>query len=161
MFRTAIASKYHLTVLAGLLILAVSATASAAPATDLGKNQPNTPDRSLLAPWHVYVFHRDNVEYVQINDANNNVRAAFANANGQTLVLPIGTDNEHVSSVPQSTTTQQPISTAGNTLYHDNQVQVVMATQPTGTAWIVQPINKTSIASGCTAEGCTGISNSK
>ncbi len=159
MFRTAIASKHHLNVLAGLLIFVIAATASAATAaTDLGKNQPDTPDRSQLAPWHVYVFHRDNVEYVQINDANHNVRAAFANANGQTMVLPMGSDNERVSAVQQSTIAQQPASSAGSTVYRDNQVKVVVTPQASGTSWTVQAIDKAPTTSGCSVQTCTGVS---
>lgn len=159
MFRTAIASKYRLNVLAGLLIFVMSAVASAAsPTTELGKSQPNAPDLSLRAPWHVYVFQRDNVEYVQINDVNNNVRAAFANANGQTLVLPMGTDAGRVF-VQQQPIAIQQISRTSDTVYRDNQVQVVIVPQPTGIAWIVQAIKKIATASGCSAETCTGVVN--
>ncbi|WP_266167841.1 hypothetical protein [Dyella subtropica] len=66
------------------------------PGTGLGQSWPNAPDVSANPHWHVYVFERDGIRYVQVNDLGGKVRAAFATANGELLVLPMGEDAQVV-----------------------------------------------------------------
>src|SRR5579875_2837948 len=93
-------------VCAGLVAmgLSVSAWAAQPPSMGLGQAWPNAQDVSASTHWHVYVFANNGVRYVQVNDLNGNVRAAFASANGQFLVLPMGRDALRVA------TPQQPLS---------------------------------------------------
>jgi len=166
MFRITRVSSCRLAVLTSLFLATASVmAASTAPAPDLGKSWPNAADVSASPRWHVYVFHRDHVEYVQINDVNGTVRAAFATANGQTLVLPMGVDNASVSaSQPSSVQT----TTHGSELvYRDTQVVVMLASQPNGITWTVQTVpavrsmsasnSGTSTSTECTTRnGCGG-----
>lgn len=113
--------------LTGLIAMACSlpALADQPPANDLGKSWPNAPDVSASPHWHVYVFVRDGVRYIQINDTNGNVRGAFATANGVYLVLPMGRDAQLVTT-PQDAPATQPddASQQGETVYQDSSVQV-------------------------------------
>jgi hypothetical protein len=107
-------------------------------AGDLGKAHPQTEDLSISPNWHVYVFHRDGIKFIQINDQQDHVRAAFATGNGSYLVLPIGEDARQVS------TPQRPLSFHGagmlsEAVYADSTVQVVMAPQAGGVQWQVRP----------------------
>ncbi|HEX5306096.1 MAG TPA: hypothetical protein VFW82_08425, partial [Dyella sp.] len=98
--------------LAGTLFafgLSGMAQATDAPSSGLGQSWPNTTDVSTNPYWHVYVFEKDGVRYVQVNDTNGRVHAAIATAGGQVLVLPIGVDAQNVTTSPDTTT-----STSGN-----------------------------------------------
>jgi hypothetical protein len=114
---------------AGLVAMGLSASAFAAgpSSTGLGQAWPNAQDVSTSSNWHVYVFSVNGIQYVQVNDLGGNVRGAFAAANGQFLVLPMGRDAQRIS------TPQQPVALASNvvpltsyaeTVYRDNSVQV-------------------------------------
>jgi hypothetical protein len=110
-----------------LLAIGLSASAYAveSPAVGLGQAWPNAPDVSASTHWHVYVFVRDGVRYVQVNDLNGNVRGAFATANGQFLVLPMGRDAERVSTPQQAARNLVHMSHAySETIYRDRAVQV-------------------------------------
>jgi hypothetical protein len=81
----------------------------------------------------VYVFLRDGIRYIQVNDANGTVRGAVATAGGQTLVLPIGTDASAVQ-VSQSTVQNAAASTATTTetVYSDSATQITATPQSNG-----------------------------
>jgi hypothetical protein len=104
----------------------------ALPATGLGQSWPNATDVSTSPHWHVYVFERNGVRYVQINDLGGKVRAAFAASNGHVLTLPVGSDAERVA------TPEDPLPVSGNTagdiVYQDSAVKVLVAPQANGTA---------------------------
>jgi hypothetical protein len=125
----------RLTIAAGVMALTLSVSAMAqAPATGLGQSWPNATDVSVSPHYHVYVFVRDGIRYIQVNDANGTVRGAVATAGGQTLVLPIGTD---ASSVQVSQGTEQsatPASTAATTetVYSDSATQITATPQNNG-----------------------------
>ena len=90
----------------GLLAAGVSLSCSsvvwaAGPAQGMGSAAPGTVDRSISPRWHVYTFIKDGIEYVQVNDMAGRVRAGVAAASGVHLVLPMGSDAEHVST-PES-----------------------------------------------------------
>lgn len=123
--------------LAALLTLAVSAHAGtpAVQANDLGQSWPRAQNVSISAGWNVYIFTRDGVRYIQVNDASGIVRAAFAAANGQTLVMPIGTDAAFVSVLKPS---QAPSFAANSVVvYRDSQLTLSMTPQADGTSWQV------------------------
>lgn len=101
-----------------LLALAPLAAQASEPASGLGQAWPNAPDLSASPRWHVYVFQRDGVRFVQVNDLNGRVLGAFATAGGQYLVLPMGTG---------ATLTAGPADaapTTGETVYRDDTLQV-------------------------------------
>lgn len=164
MFHTTRVKPYRLTILAGLFLATASAmAASTAPAADLGKSWPSAQDVSASPQWHVYVFQRDGVEYVQANDTLGNVHAVFATAHGQTLILPAGDDSQRVVVLPQ------PNVAAGlsETVYRDDRVQLVVVPQASGFGWVVYtlpttdqpaPISKgaTQPIAQCSGRECTG-----
>jgi hypothetical protein len=122
------------TVLAGLVSLGlttVAAAQTAAPATGLGQAWPNAVDRSASPNWHVYVFERDGVRYIQINDRNGTVHAALGRAGDTTFVLPVGVDANEVtiSSSAEDSTSAMPI-------YQDDSISVVAAPQGDGATLI-------------------------
>ncbi|NII72323.1 hypothetical protein FHW84_000889 [Dyella sp. SG562] len=109
------------------LAVSTSAMARQFPATGLGQSWPNATDVSSSPRWHVYVFIKDGVRYIQVNDLNGRVRGAFAAANGQFLVLPIGSDAETVSAGPNaSALTTAATGQTGETVYRDNDVRVTV-----------------------------------
>ncbi|GLQ52482.1 hypothetical protein ACFFJT_13120 [Dyella flava] len=91
-----------------------------APSTGLGQAWPNATDVSLSPHYHVYVFAKDGIEYVQVNGLNGTVRSAIATANGTVLALPIGTDAAHVTTMKTNTAT----SAGTETVYQDQAVTV-------------------------------------
>lgn len=104
----------------------------ALPATGLGQSWPNATDVSASPHWHVYVFQRNGVRYVQVNDLNGKVRGAFAASHGHFLTLPLGSDATRVA------TPDEPLpvsgSTAGEIVYQDSSVKVLVAPQTSGAA---------------------------
>ncbi|PXV61305.1 hypothetical protein SAMN04487785_104350 [Dyella jiangningensis] len=121
---------------AGLLMASVTSMSAMAgnalPSTGLGQSWPNATDVSASPHWHVYVFQRNGVQYVQVNDLNGKVRAAVASASGHFLALPIGSDAARVATPdePQAATG----STQGEIVYQDSAVKVLVAPQCNGTA---------------------------
>ncbi len=122
--------------LVALALLAGSVIGTQAVAADgstngLGQSWPNAQDVSSSARWHVYVFTRNGVRYVQVNDLHGNVRGAIATAGGSFMVLPIGVDANRVATPddPQPA----PASTDGDIVYKDDAVQVLAAPQADGT----------------------------
>lgn len=115
----------------------VWAQQTAAANTGLGQAWPNAADVSASPNWHVYVFERDGVRFIQINDLNGNVRSAFATANGQLLVLPSGLDATLVASAPSLANTQQIV-------YDDGAVRVGVRAGSHGPIWEVASINTTT-----------------
>jgi len=132
-------SRFH-AIAAALLAVGLSGTAQAtdAPSSGLGQSWPNATDVSANPHWHVYVFEKDGVRYVQVNDTNGGVRGAIATAGGQVLVLPIGEDSQNVT----TSTTPTSSGTSAETVYTDGTVTINAAVQPTG---VVQM----SVTSGC------------
>ena len=123
---------------AGLVVMGLSASAMAATprGTGLGQAWPNARDVSASTHWHVYVFGNDGVQYVQVNDRYGNVRAAFANVDGQLLVLPMGRDARRIST-PQHTAsisaTAVPLTSYTETVYRDGTLQLSAVPMSDGT----------------------------
>ena len=132
-------SRFH-AIAAALLAVGLSGMAQAtdAPSSGLGQAWPNATDVSANPHWHVYVFEKDGVRYVQVNDTNGGVRGAIATAGSQVLVLPIGEDSQNVT----TSTTPTSSGTSAETVYTDGTVTINAAVQPTG---VVQM----SVTSGC------------
>lgn len=131
------ASNRRRVLMAYLLVAALSPlgafAADAAPSTGLGQAWPNATDVSASPRWHVYVFERNGVRYVQLNDLGGKVRAAVATSGGNFLALPIGSDASRVA------TPQEPLAAPANTakaevVYQDDTVKVVVTPAPNGAA---------------------------
>jgi hypothetical protein len=134
MFRTSSKFASRLAIVSGAIVLALSTSAIAqTTSTGLGQSWPNATDVSLSPHYHVYVFVRDGVRYIQVNDANGTVRGAVATAGGQTLVLPIGTDasSVQVSQGNVSNAAASPATTT-ETVYSDSATQITATPQSNG-----------------------------
>ncbi|GLQ93539.1 hypothetical protein [Dyella acidisoli] len=110
-------------------LLSTSVFAYQAPATGLGQSWPNATDVSVSPHYHVYVFVRDGIRYIQVNDLNGTVRAAVAMADHVVLVLPVGVD------APYVTTRQAQVpdtSTNTETVYRDSSTRITATPTSTG-----------------------------
>lgn len=111
------------------------------PPTGLGQTRPHAPDVSTSPDWHVYVFQRDGIRYLQVNDASGTVRGAIATANGSILVLPIGKDaaNIHVMRVTTANAATGTATAMVQTVYQDTALSVVVSVfDPTAPIEIIQ-----------------------
>ncbi|MBB3228084.1 hypothetical protein FHW69_002719 [Luteibacter sp. Sphag1AF] len=121
--------------LSAMLLLPVASMSAHAdglpPATGLGQSWPNATDVSASPHYHVYVFERSGLRYVQVNDLNGVVRGAVLSAGNNVIGLPVGVDASRVAtpSDPQPA----PASTAGEVVYSDSTVTVLVAPQTDGT----------------------------
>jgi hypothetical protein len=126
------AGRLLITGLAAMLLGTSAMAAGPLPSSGLGQSWPNATDVSASPHWHVYVFERNGVRYVQINDLGGKVRAAFAASNGNFLALPVGVDASRLA------TPQEPLpatgSTQGDVVYQDDSTKVLVAPQSDGTA---------------------------
>lgn len=112
-----------------LVVMGLSASAWAAQprGTGLGQAWPNAQDVSASTHWHVYVFANNGIQYVQVNDRGGRVRVAFATANGQFLVLPMGLDARRVSTPQQTFTAARgvvPLKSYSETVYRDHDLEL-------------------------------------
>ncbi|MDY1548633.1 hypothetical protein [Luteibacter sahnii] len=112
-----------------LVVMPVAAGAQQA-ITGLGQSWPNSTDVSSSPNYHVYVFQRGNTRYVQVNDANGNVRGAFARTPYSIIGLPVGADAANLA------TQDEPLPPATNTssekVYEDSGIKVFVSPQPSG-----------------------------
>jgi hypothetical protein len=108
------------------------AQASTGAGTGLGQSWPNATDVSASPHYHVYVFERPGLRFVQVNDASGTVRGAIAYSGGEIIGLPVGVDasrwatpNEGVWNAATQANSEQ--------VYSDGAVKVAAAPQPDGT----------------------------
>ena len=142
---------------AGLVVMGLSAPAFASqpPGTGLGQSWPNAQDMSTSAHWHVYTFDNNGVRYVQVNDLNGNVRVAFAAANGQFLVLPMGRNAQQISTPQQAASvsaTAVPLQSYSETVYRDGEVQLNAVPMSDGSTMFSATQTKTLVAPGCDSD---------
>lgn len=122
----------------GIAAMGISGFVSAAqsPSTGLGEAWPNTTDVSLSPHYHVYVFVRDGVRYVQVNEEAGTVDAAVATADGTVLALPVGRYAEHVQVVHRTASSASAATTstgATETIYRDATTTITATPQSNGT----------------------------
>jgi hypothetical protein len=116
----------------------VVAQTSTPPTKGLGQSWPNAPDVSASPQFHVYVFSREGVRYVQVNDLNGNVLAAVGSAGGEIIVLPIGTGRVATSQSSTSKTKETIRALGGaspnrqTTVYSDGTLQITASLPGTG-----------------------------
>jgi hypothetical protein len=152
MFRNSHAFISRKAIFSALLAatFSVSALANQPPSTGLGQAWPNTADVSVSPHFHVYVFARDGVRYIQVNDSNGTVLGAVAVADHVVLVLPVGVDEKYVTTSQAGSAAAQ---TAGNgeSVYHDNATQITAQPADNGAVKLnVIEVNT------CTSFDCTG-----
>jgi hypothetical protein len=135
------------------MVLSTSAMAQS-PATGLGQSWPNATDVSVSPHYHVYVFVRDGVRYIQVNDLNGNVLGAVAEAGNDVLVLPIGADAPYVTaSHANLQKTAVTSSNAAETVYSDSATQVSAAPKSSGV--IVLGIVTPDVCEGANPVDCS------
>lgn len=155
MFRKPIGSAAYTRVITIAIAALLSTPAFAqAPATGLGQAWPDTTDVSVSPHYHVYVFVRDGIRYVQINDLGGTVLAAAAIADNVVLVLPVGVDAPYV-------TTQHGAPSANastETVYSDSSTRITAT--PTSTGAVLINVATTPVATPniCTNPvNCSGV----
>jgi hypothetical protein len=128
---------FRRTALAGMTALGITCTAAAqtsspTPATGLGESWPNATDVSASPNWHVYVFQKDGVRYIQVNDRNGTVHAAVGNAGRTVFALPVGVDAPRVAIADTSNERG-----SSETIYQDAEVTIEAAAQSDGRSQIM------------------------
>jgi hypothetical protein len=111
-------------------LISTSALAYQAPSTGLGQSWPNATDVSTSPHYHVYVFVRDGIRYIQVNDLNGTVLSAVAVADHEVLVLPVGADEPYVTA---SQATSAKASSSTETVYNDGATQLTAEPVSDGT----------------------------
>lgn len=145
---------------AGLVVMGLSGAAFAAEPlnTGLGQAWPNAQDVSASSHWHVYVFANNGIRYIQVNDLDGDVRVAFATANGQFLVLPMGRNSRNISTPQLSLSipsTVVPLTSYAETIYRDNNVQLDAVPMSDGSMqFMASPMMTTSVAPCDDPEEC-------
>jgi len=141
----------HRRILAAVLMpmFAAGALAATPPVTGLGQSWPNGADYSASPRFHAYVFDKQGVRYVQINDGNGTVRGAVAYIAGQVLELPIGVDANRWTII-----TTPNVPSTGEAIYHDDGMTVRASAQPDGTMrMMVAPGDCQAHPENCTNRG--------
>jgi hypothetical protein len=127
MFRKPIGFVSRTGALTVLLTALLSLPAFAqAPTTGLGQPWPNATDVSLSPHYHVYVFVRDGIRYIQVNDISGTVRAAVAIADNVVIALPMGADASYVTtqhSASQLATWEH--ASMSETVYSDTTTSII------------------------------------
>jgi hypothetical protein len=133
MFRTSNTFVTRKVIVTTLLtaMLSTSALAYQAPSTGLGQAWPNATDVSVSSHYHVYVFVRDGIHYIQVNDLSGTVRGAVAIADNEVLILPVGVDAQYVSTTQTNTQATKATSNA-ETVYNDGSEQITAEPSASG-----------------------------
>lgn len=121
-------------------LFATTAVMAAGPVTTgLGQSWPSTADVSTTPHYHVYVFQKQGVRYVQVNDASGTVRGAIAyTAADSVLDLPIGVDAGRWVTPTDGSAKTAP---AGEQVYRDEAVSISAAPQGNGTTRLMVASN--------------------
>jgi hypothetical protein len=118
-----------------LAILGIGAAHAQAASAGLGQSWPNATDVSASPNYHVYVFQRGSIQYIQVNDLNGTVRAAVMVTPTGRFGTPVGSDANQVAT--SSEPLPAPASTATTTVYSDGTTQVAVAPQANGTTRVM------------------------
>lgn len=115
------------------LSLGAALPAAAQSATGLGQAWPNVPDVSASPHFHVYVFDRAGIRYVQVNDLAGTVRGAYGVAGAEAFALPIGVDADRAALPTDPARPGTTASTISEVVYSDDSVRMIVTPQPNGT----------------------------
>lgn len=135
-----------------LSLSGVSAMAATLPDTGLGQSWPNAADVSASPNYHVYVFERLDVRYVQINDASGTVRAAFAYREPDIMGLPIGVDASRLVT-PTEGAADVAATSPGEKVYDDGVVKVDAALRLDGTVGFLVVPSECDNPAECSVRG--------
>lgn len=141
--------KLGMLVVLGLAFASGAAIAADAPAAGLGSPWPNAQDVSRSPAWHVYVFAKNGVKFIQVNDATGAVQGAVAtSADGSTaMALPLGLGQVSVATANPS---------GGAVIYDDGATTVTTSAQGISAA----PAAATFRAADCTSVAdCSKLNN--
>lgn len=120
--------------------------------TGLGQSWPNATDVSASPHYHVYVFERPGLRFVQINDASGAVRGAVAYSGTEIIGLPVGVDASRW--VTPSEGVWNPATLAsGEEVYSDGAVKVTAAPQPDGTVQLLAMPGDCNNPAECSVKG--------
>lgn len=117
----------------------------------LGQSWPDAPDMSIRAGYHVYVFERSGIRYVQVNDAGGRVRGAAGVVGDQIFGLPIGSDAPLLTTPSDSTTRSGKAPQSGELIYQDDTIQVLAEPQAANALRIMVQSNCQSDPAECVA----------
>jgi hypothetical protein len=145
--------SYVRSTLAGLVVtaLGLGAVHAQSALSGLGQAWPNATDVSASPNYHVYVFQRGTTRYIQVNDATGKVRGAVARTPYSLIGTPVGSDATNVSTPDEPLAA--PASTAGETVYKDDAVQIYVAPQADGTMRIMAVSSECTNPRECNAHG--------
>jgi hypothetical protein len=146
MLRKPSGSASRIALLPMLWAVAWSASLMAyqAPAAGLGQAWPHAVDVGMSPHYHVYLFDRDGIRYIQVNDLNGTVLGAVAVADRVALVLPVGVDAQYV--------TLHRAGPSAETVYRDGTVRLTAT--PTDTGVVV--LNADTSGTCTHPANCTG-----
>ncbi|GLQ87160.1 hypothetical protein [Dyella flagellata] len=153
MFRKPLgfASRGALTAL--FVALLSTAAFAQAPSTGLGQSWPNAADVSVSPHYHVYVFVREGIRYIQVNDLNGTVRGAVALADNVVLVLPVGADAQYVTTQSSA----QSVASTTETVFSDANTRITATPTSTGAVQIHVASTPASVPTICTnPANCSG-----
>jgi hypothetical protein len=116
------------------VFISTAALADSPASSGLGQSWPNASDHSLSPRYHVFVFVKDGVRFIQVNDSVGQVRGAVATAGNQILVLPIGTGTQVVTPpAPAANAPAAAPAASTEPVYQDGQVTITAQPQSNGT----------------------------
>ncbi|HEY9130447.1 MAG TPA: hypothetical protein VIM98_01720 [Dyella sp.] len=121
--------KKSLRYLAALSVFATGIASAQPTVSGLGQAWPNAPDVSASSNYHVYVFDKDGVRFIQINDRSGHIHGAVATAEGLFLVLPVGSGSKFVT---ESTAEAMRHSIPEERVYWDERIQITAQHQGDG-----------------------------
>lgn len=102
-------------------------------ATGLGASNPQAQNLSAASTVRVYLFERDGLRYLQVNDLNGQARTAIGWIGDTHWVMPIGTDVDRTTILPTGT------STEGTVVYDGNEMTVRLKATSQGDTWLITP----------------------
>ncbi|MGV7186969.1 hypothetical protein [Xanthomonas phaseoli] len=101
--------------------------------TGLGSSYPQARDLSQLSTARVYVFQREGISYLQINDLTGQARTAIGWVENTRWVLPIGADADRTVILPVGSPT--PADTL--LVYEADDVTVRLQNTSGGNTWLI------------------------
>jgi hypothetical protein len=121
--------KKSLRYLAALSVFVAGVVSAQPTVTGLGQAWPYAPDMSSSSNYHVYVFDKNGVRFIQVNDRSGHIHGAVAIGEGFSLVLPVGSRSDIVI---ESADPASPSSIPQERVYRDERTQIIAQPQSNG-----------------------------
>jgi len=103
--------------------------------TGLGSSYPQARNLSLSDTTRVYVFQREGVSYLQVNDLSGQARTAIGWVANTRWVMPIGVDADRTTILPVGS----PVPADTLLVYEADDVTVRLQKAPGGDLWLIVP----------------------